>query len=82
VLAKFKHLEQIPADWRTWGVNAARPGALSVTLEKDRQLARLFRDLATLRTNIAVFESVDELEWDGPTRAFDAYKARFDSAPR
>jgi 5'-3' exonuclease len=82
VLAKFKHLEQIPADWRTWGVNAARPGALSVTLEKDRQLAMLFRDLATLRTNIAVFESVDELEWDGPTRAFDAYKARFDSAPR
>jgi 5'-3' exonuclease len=82
VLAKFKHLEQIPADWRTWGVNAARPGALSVTLEKHRQLAMLFRDLATLRTNIAVFESVDELEWDGPTRAFDAYKARFDSAPR
>ena len=82
VLAKFKHLEQIPADWRTWGVNAARPGALSITLEKDRQLAMLFRDLATLRTNIAVFDSVDELEWEGPTPAFDAYKARFDSAPR
>ena len=82
VLAKFKHLEQIPADWRTWGVNAARPGALSITLEKDRELALLFRDLATLRTNIAVFDSVNELEWEGPTRAFDAYKARFDSAPR
>ena len=82
VLAKFKHLEQIPADWRTWGVNAARPGALSLTLAKDRELAMLFRDLATLRTNIAVFESVDELEWEGPTRAFDAYKTRFDSAPR
>ena len=82
VLAKFKHLEQIPADWRTWGVNAARPGALSITLEKDRQLAMLFRDLATLRTNIAVFDSVDELEWEGPTPAFDAYKTRFDSAPR
>ncbi|HET9705034.1 MAG TPA: 5'-3' exonuclease H3TH domain-containing protein [Vicinamibacterales bacterium] len=82
VLAKFKHLEQIPADWRTWGVNAARPGALSITLEKDRQLAMLFRDLATLRTNIAVFDTVDELEWEGPTPAFDAYKTRFDSAPR
>ena len=82
VLAKFKHLEQIPADWRTWGVNAARPGALSITLERDRELALLFRDLATLRTNIAVFDSVNELEWEGPTRAFDAYKARFDSAPR
>ena len=82
VLAKFRHLEQIPADWRTWGVNAARPGALSITLEKDRPLAMLFRDLATLRTNIAVFESVNELEWEGPTPAFEVYKARFDSAPR
>jgi 5'-3' exonuclease len=82
VLAKFKHLEHIPADWRTWGVNAARPGALSITLEKDRRLAMLFRDLATLRTDIAVFDSVDELAWEGPTPAFDAYKARFDSAPR
>ena len=82
VLAKFKHLELIPRDWRTWGVNAARPGALSITLEKDRELALLFRDLATLRTNIPVFDSVDDLEWTGPTPAFDAFKARFDQAPR
>ena len=81
VLAKFKHLEDIPADWRTWGVNCARPGALSVTLEKDRELALLFRDLATLRTNIPVFDSVDQLEWHGPTPAFQAWKARLDSAP-
>ena len=80
VLAKFKHIEQIPADWRTWGVNCSRPGALSITLEKDRELAMLFRDLATLRTNIAVFDSVDQLEWQGPKPAFQAWKARFDSA--
>ena len=67
VLAKFKHLELIPKDWRTWGVNVARPGALSITLEKDRELALLFRDLATLRTNIPVFDIVDDLEWKGPT---------------
>src|SRR6185436_341358 len=78
VLAKFKHIEQIPADWRTWGVNCSRPGALSVTLEKDRELALLFRDLATLRTNIPVFDSVDQLEWGGPTPAFQAWKSRFD----
>jgi 5'-3' exonuclease len=81
VLAKFKHLDQIPADWRTWGVNV-RAAALSITLEKDRALAMLFRDLATLRTNIAVFESVDELEWKGPTPAFEAFKIRFDEAPK
>ena len=36
--AKFKHIERIPADWRTWGV-IARGGSASVTLEKDRELA-------------------------------------------
>ncbi len=81
VLAKFKHIDLIPRDWRTWGVNV-RAGALSVTLEKDRALAMLFRDLATLRTDIPVFESVDELEWRAPTPAFDHFKARFDQAPR
>ena len=81
VLAKFGHIENIPADWRSWGVNCARPGALSITLEKDRELAMLFRNLATLRTDIPVFESVDQLEWNGPTPAFQAFKARLDSAP-
>ncbi len=81
VLAKFGHLENIPADWRRGGVNCARPGALSLTLEQNRELAMLFRDLATLRTDIPVFDSVDQLEWHGPTPAFHAVKARFDSAP-
>jgi 5'-3' exonuclease len=81
VLAKFGHINQIPAEWRTWGVNVGRPGALSITLEKDRALAMLFRDLATLRTDIPVFDSVDQLEWHGPTPAFQAIKTRLDSAP-
>jgi 5'-3' exonuclease len=81
VLAKFQHINQIPADWRSWGVNVTRPGALSIALEKDRPLAMLFRDLATLRSDIEVFKNVDQLEWKGPTPAFDVFKARFDSAP-
>jgi len=81
VLAKFGHIEHIPADWRSWGVNCARPGALSITLEKDRELAMLFRDLATLRTDIPVFDSVDQLEWGGPKPEFQEFKTRLDSAP-
>ena len=81
VLAKFRHIEEIPADYRTWGVNASRPGALSITLEQNRELALLFRDLATLRTNIPVFDSIGQLEWHGPTPAFQAIKERLDSAP-
>ena len=71
VLAKFKHLEDIPADWREWRVNAHNAAALSTTLTNERQAAFLFRDLATLRTQIEVFASVDDLEWKGPTPAFE-----------
>jgi 5'-3' exonuclease len=80
VLAKFEHLERIPADWREWRVNAANAAGLSATLTRDRDLAFLFRDLATLRTDIPLFESVDELKWSGPTKAFAALGAKLDRA--
>ena len=76
VLAKYGHLESIPADWTTWGVNASRPAALAATLARDRDRALLFRDLATLRTDIALFDSVDELRWKGPTPAFQSLATR------
>lgn len=80
VLARFGHIEAIPADWRTWTANAANPAALSATLERDRALALLFRDLATLRTNIPLFDSVEQLRWTGPTPAFPEFARRFDAA--
>jgi 5'-3' exonuclease len=80
VLAKFGHLEAIPADWREWHVNASRPAALAATLARDRDRAFLFRDLATLRTDIALFDSVDTLRWSGPTPAFSSLAARLDAA--
>jgi 5'-3' exonuclease len=80
VLAKFMHLEAIPDDWREWRVNASSAATLSTTLHRDRALAYLFRDLATLRTEIPVFDSVDELAWQGPTERFAPLAARFDAA--
>ena len=79
VLARYGHIEHIPEDWRTWGVNAASPGALSMTLARERDRAFLFRDLATLRTHVPLFTSVDELRWQGPTPAFAALAERFGS---
>jgi 5'-3' exonuclease len=76
VLARFGHLESIPADSRQWGaINVARPGALAYTLEREHDLAFLFRDLATLRSDIPLFDSVDDLQWKGPTGAVPAYLA-------
>ena len=66
VLARFGHLESIPEDSRNWHVNAAQAGSLAATLIRERERAFLFRDLATLRTNIPLFDSVDELKWTGP----------------
>jgi 5'-3' exonuclease len=80
VLARYGHLESIPTDWRTWGVNAASPGALAATLGREREHALLFRTLATLRTDIPVFETVDDLLWKGPTPAFAPFAARLDGA--
>jgi 5'-3' exonuclease len=80
VLAKFRHLESIPADWREWRVDASNAGALAHTLSEQREQAMLFRTLATLRTDIPLFRNVDELQWRGPTPAFTALGARLDAA--
>jgi 5'-3' exonuclease len=80
VLAKYGHLESIPDDANTWSVNAVRAGALAATLKADRDRALLFRDLATLRTDIDVFGSVDDLCWTGPTTAFAAFAEQIDGA--
>ena len=80
VLAKFLHIESIPTDCREWRVNAANASALAETLCRERDRATLFRTLATLRTDIALFTDVDQLRWNGPTPAFDSLAARLDAA--
>ncbi len=80
VLAKFAHIESIPKDARDWHVNAANASALARTLSRERERALLFRTLATLRTDIELFDDVDDLRWNGPTPRFDALAARFDAS--
>jgi 5'-3' exonuclease len=80
VLAKFGHLESIPTDCLEWHVNVANASALAATLSRERDRALLFRTLATLRTDIALFDDVDQLRWNGPTPELDTLAARFDAA--
>jgi 5'-3' exonuclease len=80
VLARFGHLEAIPQNPRDWHVNAANSASLAATLIRERERAFLFRDLATLRTDIVLFDSVDELKWTGPKPEFEAIGKRLDQA--
>jgi len=80
VLGKFLHLESIPKDCRDWHVNATSAGALAATLREHWDQVILFRTLATLRTDIPLFDSVDQLRWNGPTARFDVIAAGLDAA--
>ena len=70
VLTKYRRLEDIPEDWREWRVNAANAASLARTLSRERERARLFRTLATLRTDVPLFESVNDLRWRGPAASY------------
>lgn len=48
------------------------------TLGGERDRAILFKSLATLRTDAALFSNVDEMEWTGPTAAFADWATRID----
>jgi len=76
VLARWGHLDRIPDDPRAWEVDVRGAGALAATLRAQRDDARLFRELATLRRDVPVFASVDELRWQGPTAEVDALRDR------
>ena len=80
VLTKFRHIECMPPDSGQWKVNAVGAGTLAATLARERDLALLFRTLATLRTDIKLFETVDQLKWNGPKPEFEAIARRFDAA--
>jgi len=76
VLARFEHIEAIPADGNDWRANVAGSTRLAATLREQRELALLFRTLATLRDDAELFDDVDALRWRGPTKYFAAYAER------
>ena len=79
VLSKFLHLESIPADSRDWHVNAFNAAALARTLVDRRDDAILFRTLATLRTDIQLFDDVEQLRWTGTQARFRGSRRSFRS---
>ena len=80
VLAAFGHIEAIPDDYRAWKLDVARAGALAAILARDRALALRFKELATLRTDVPVFDTVDDLAYRGPMPEYRALRQRLDAA--
>jgi 5'-3' exonuclease len=79
VLARYEHLERIPASARDWEVDVRGKDRLAQSLRENRELVLLFRELATLRTDAPISASVDELAWSGPREDFAAVAERIES---
>jgi 5'-3' exonuclease len=76
LLGRYQHLEHIPPSATAWELPVRGAARLSASLEENRELAVLFRTLATLRLDVPVFKDLDELRWRGPTPRFEQMAQR------
>src|SRR5580700_9208464 len=70
VFSQYPHLEDIPKDWSHWDPMIRRARPLAESLFSGWEDALLFRTLATLRVDVPVFTSIDDLLWRGPAEDF------------
>jgi 5'-3' exonuclease len=70
-LSLYSHLESIPKDWRDWHPSISNARRLSASLLNSWSDALLFRTLATLRLDVPVYETVEDLCWQGPLPIFE-----------
>jgi 5'-3' exonuclease len=68
VLAKFHRIEMIPASSDDWGVSVRGAVKLAETLRENLELAFFYRELTTLRLDVPIDESLEDLEWKGVER--------------
>jgi 5'-3' exonuclease len=80
VLARYEHLEAIPAKAADWdGVLVRNIGKLAATLVSDLELALLFRRIATIELDAPVMDDVEDLRWTGPEPGFAGFVADLDA---
>jgi 5'-3' exonuclease len=71
ILSQYAHLEDIPKDFRDWHPSIRSAQRLSTSLFSSWTDALLFRTLATLRLDVPVFDTVEDLRWKGPRPSFE-----------
>ncbi len=79
VLGRWEHLESIPPDADDWGLALRGRATLAATLRDQREVAELFKDLATLRVDRSLLAATDELAWSGPLPGFAEVCAALDA---
>lgn len=79
VLSQYPHLEDIPKDWQEWDKSIRRARSLAASLFGAWEDALLFRTLATLRLDVPVFETVEDLRWKGARGSFEEFCQRLRS---
>ena len=80
VLARYEHLEAIPNDAADWDIDVRGAKRLADTLAAERDLALLFRRIATVDRGAPISPSVDELRWTGPSPDLPAFCEQIGSA--
>jgi 5'-3' exonuclease len=70
VLSVYPRLEEIPKNWQDWAPSIRSARQLAGNLVSCWSDALLFRTLATLRTDVPVFQTVEDLRWQGPRPHF------------
>jgi 5'-3' exonuclease len=68
LLARYVHLDRIPADEADWDVKVRGAARLAANLRDNLEEAGLYRHLATLRRDVPLQESLADLEWKGVPR--------------
>ena len=77
VLARYRHLEDIPKQAGQWDLSMRGTERLAATLVEQWERALLFRRLATLRADAPIGVDVDGLRWKGPRAEFADWARRF-----
>lgn len=76
VLSHYRRLERIPDAVEQWDVQVRGAPALARNLAEMRAEALLYRELATLRTDVELDEELEDLEWRGPASGLASFCER------
>ena len=68
VLMEYRHIEDIPDDVNLWSIKVRGANTLVQNLAEHRAAAALYKELATLRMDVPINESLGDLAWKGARR--------------